>query len=322
MNNSAQERRVHLDLHEVAGGTQPPDLSDAILARWHREPTAADVPRFRRPWIAAAGIAVLGLGAVIATSLQRGASEDAVASSTQDPRPVYVADPGELAALPASTRGIALVWLTDREVGELARFRELRQLSIGRGVATPDLEADGPRLTDAALATLANNIKLERIDISFAPGIRGTGFDELQRLPLLRRLSLYGVELSAEGVRELGELPLDSLHLTYCALDDPDLEILGKGRRLHPRTFTLSGQQASARGIARLLGRSQFHDVTRLWLTRVPVGPAVLRAISDYELDVLDLSESEPTGMTLEEIREFTNRWPDAAVTLPDGSKR
>lgn len=233
-------------------------LFDAMLDEvvQERMTTRGTRERGRSRWLAAA-LMLLGLGVVVGVVVTS-RSGAAVAVAPQEPLPPEVKVRG-LAELQALDRGATNVWCQLREpaeLGELARFAQLRSV-----VVEPDPDLSHEEMTTAAwsLSPLAECASLEHVTIGYFWTLKLAEFTVLTRLPKLRSLTLLGrdkvvdaelgallgklslrslvlhaVDVQPEGMRALGELPLlERLELRDCTgLATCDLTHLYRLRQL------------------------------------------------------------------------------------------
>lgn len=273
-------------------------LFDAMLDEvvQERVATRGTRERGRSRWLVAA-LMLLGLGVVVGvvvTSRSGAAVAVTPQEPVQEPLPpvVKVRGIGELQAL---NRGATNIWYLLRkpeELAALARFQQLRSISIE---PDPDLSHEERIAAAWSLSALAECASLEHVTIGYFRNLGVAEFTVLTRLPKLRSLTLLGrdkvvdaelgallgklslrslvlhaVDVQPEGMRAIGELPLlERLELRDCTgLEKCDLTHLYRLRQL--RALALRGVQPSTWWWRRLPG----HDASQpSILTPYPLQP-------------------------------------------------
>jgi hypothetical protein len=176
------------------------------------------------------------------------------------------------------------VEVVDADVTEIAPLPNLKRLA---------LRASCPRLTDAALRTLARMSRLEVLEIHDAPitdaslialgklrglkslkvgearpfsaggntiAVTGSGFTGLTSLPALAELEVYSPALSGAALTHVGELRhLRRLRLKGCSVTDDDLRYLAPLTELE--SLEVVGSCISGKGFRHLSGLAKLCDV-------------------------------------------------------------
>ena len=300
-------------------------LFDAMLDEvvQERVATRGTLQRGRSRWLAAA-LMLLGLDVVVGVVVtSRAGPAVAVApQQEQEPLPLPSRVPVRgIAELQALDRGATNVWYLFREPAELAalaRFQQLRSLSIE---PDPDLSHEERIAAAWSLSALAECASLEHVTIGYFGPLELAEFTVLTRLPKLRSLTLLGrdkvvdaelgallgklplrslvlhaVDVQRDGLRALGELPLlERLELRDCTgLEKCDLTHLYRLRQL--RALGVRGF-----GLPRQVVAGGSGTAVSIELPEVRDGKFVIRVTADWmrglakalpNLCELDLTES------------------------------
>lgn len=229
MRNEGADPRVDAGLAEIVGGSEPPDLRDAIHARLASGagvgtlPLDARRPHVRRTRLIAAALLVLGTAVVTALAVLEGEpAEYASTAAVPDEHRAFASGLAALRALPEDVVALTVTGIEPSQLGELVRFRELQDLDLRVPV------------DDRDLARLAGLVKLRRLALIGNQAIDGTGFAPLDVLPVLEHLDVSGTTVDAAGLRAIAKLPaLTWLNLYLCRkLDDDAMDVLAGMRGL------------------------------------------------------------------------------------------
>lgn len=190
---------------------------------------------------------------------------------------------GQVAALP----GLEALTLHDRQLADdglraLAPATGLHELTVREGA-----------FDDAALAPLAGMTRLRRLELSFAPFLRGPGLATVAGLPRLEQLSILHAGALRGGVAELAVSPrLRSLDVRGCQFGDDGLRALVRGpvaRSLRELTLGCYGVNEHAFGLLTAL-----EGLEALSLSELESGDAAVRAAAALpELRRLQLVSGE-----------------------------
>lgn len=252
------------------------DQVDAVRARLQADEVggpAAAPPRRKNRWAIAA--ALLGLAVVVGTAIWQHDRDTQVADTRADqPVPMAtVTSAAEARALPATTRGVAVVGGDDEVLAALLPLRDLEVLvvrepwnetfGLGQAMAPP---RQVRHVTAACWATFVRFAKLRRLELrgTVHAGYRAASvpadapppaeaFAALERLPLLDSLTLRCMDASDVLLQQLPRLRgLQHLDLSFNhGFEEAGFAAILQCREL--RSLSLKGcQQLPGRLLARL----------------------------------------------------------------------
>ncbi len=222
--DNAWERRLAAGLAENEGGSVPPDVTAAVLARVangdtegaQRASAGAARSPVRTGWLAA--MMLLGCGAVAGVwSLQHQGAVPPAEAPAQGPRiaPDWrrVTSRAELDALPPDVKFVATYNLGDDDLEALARCRQIEGLRLAAGTSMPGQ----PRrlLTVAGLRHLTRFAKLRVLELDWQIALQDQSLDALADLPLVEELALSRFDTTDQALAVIVRMPsLRALDLT------------------------------------------------------------------------------------------------------------